>query len=344
MSLHNLFVTSWYSNKRWLRTLLPLSYLYRGLFYCHKLVYKVGIKKVFHAPIPVIVIGNLTVGGTGKTPFTIELARRLTALGYKPGIISRGYKGTKSASPLSVNGDSDPRIVGDEPILLATSTRCPVVIGAKRAAAITMLLEHFDCDLILSDDGLQHHAINKDIEVLIIDGQRKLGNGYCLPAGPLREPAKKLSQVDFVVYHQQPSTQDCYSFSLITKPIYNLKDTTLTVAAHELNKKNLYAVAALGHPERFFNSLTQMGLKIVKYPFPDHHQYQAADFSFLIEHDNVILTEKDAVKCRLFATSQFWVLPVEAQISNGFIRDFLYLLKLNYSAKNVPDLDVSTLR
>jgi tetraacyldisaccharide 4'-kinase len=313
----------WYSKNRWLLLLVPLSYLYQFFYRMHCLVYSLGIKKKFISCRPTIIVGNLTVGGTGKTPFTIALAKLLIAKGHKPGIVTRGYKGKSAVYPQYVEPESDPAIVGDEAILLASKTQCPVVVSPKRAEGIKLLLQNNQCDVILADDGLQHHAIQKDIEIIIIDGERKLGNGFCLPAGPLREPATRLSKVNFVVVNEK-ATAHKYSMTLKAGEIYNLQERNSKLPA-TINGV-VHAVAAIGNPERFFCMLYEMGFLIKEHSFPDHHSFREQDFSFCKRGDIVIMTEKDAVKCRPFAKSHFWVLPVEAVVNKHFLDDFEFEL------------------
>jgi tetraacyldisaccharide 4'-kinase len=311
----------WYTKHPISYALLPLSYLYRAAFLVHKYSYKLGLKKKFCSPIPVVVIGNLTVGGTGKTPFTIALAELLLKQGYHPGIISRGYKGTAKVYPQQVMAMSDPHLVGDEPVLLARKTACPVVVGPKRAAAIKLLLEQNHCDLILLDDGLQHHAVKKDIEIVIIHGQRKFGNGFCLPAGPLRESKTKLSKVDFCVYKENAMIEP-YSFSTEPGKIYNLLDPVVSVSPDFFRDQKIHAVAGIGHPQQFFTSLQRLGLNIIPHAFPDHHRFRSEDFLFDDQDLPIIMTEKDAVKCQLFSTKNFWILPIQTKLSEAFIKDF----------------------
>jgi tetraacyldisaccharide 4'-kinase len=346
----------WYSKNPWIFVLLPLSYIYLSAFKIHKLLYALNIKKIFKSPVPVIGIGNITVGGTGKTPFTIELAKLLLHAGYKPGIISRGYKGRAKEFPKPVTAKSDPDLVGDEPVLIAQRTNCPVVVAPKRSEAVMMLLRDYECDVILADDGLQHHALNKDMEIILIDAKRQYGNGFCLPAGPLREPISRLSSATFLVASGSSAKQDDtrssvasgssakqddtrssvangssakqgYTTFLKLDKIYNLKNHHLNFTPSYYQNKTIHAISGIGHPEQFFESLRNLGLNIIEHSFPDHHRFQKKEFMFCKNDDIVIMTEKDAVKCHHFATDNYWVLSVNAVISEPFIRDFMVKIK-----------------
>lgn len=330
----NIITKNWYKDattsgeeallRRWLDwrlLLLPLSYLYQLGFNIHKLLYKLSLKKIYHSPVPVIVIGNITVGGTGKTPFTIALAHVLKSQGYQPGIISRGYGGKHNKKATSVNEKSDPNLVGDEPVLIARKTTCPIVVAINRSVAIKKLLSEHQCNVLILDDGLQHHAIKKDIEIVLVDAKRKFGNGHCLPAGPLRESVKKLSKVDFVVFNGD--TDYPYQMHLNAENIYNLILPNLKFDQEVYAKKMIHAVAGIGNPQRFFKSLDDMSLKFVPHCFPDHHIFTLKDFELFEPDSIIIMTEKDAVKCQPFADQRFWVLPVKAQINATFMTDFL---------------------
>jgi tetraacyldisaccharide 4'-kinase len=325
--IEKFIITAWDTRNFLTFLLLPISYLYKLCFQFHKLCYRIGIKKQFVSSLPVIVIGNITLGGTGKTPLTIALVRFLIEQGYQPGIISRGYKGKAKAYPEWVTPASDPYLVGDEPVLIASKTGCPVVVSPQRAKAITMLLEKSRCDLIISDDGLQHHALKKDLEIILVDGERKFGNGWCFPAGPLREPIKRLSNADFVIYYNNRTSP--YFISSYQDAIYNLLEPSLILSTASLSNVTIHAVAAIAYPERFFNSLQQMGLRIKTYVFSDHHQLSEEDLLFCGTDDILIMTEKDAVKCRRFARSNFWVLPIYVEMNSRFKKDFLTCLGQN---------------
>ncbi|MBE9532886.1 MAG: tetraacyldisaccharide 4'-kinase [Proteobacteria bacterium] len=306
-------VSTWYQPHpiRWL--LSPLSLLYRIVITLRKALYKAGVFKQTKLTVPVIIVGNISVGGTGKTPFVIWLATQLQQAGFKPGIISRGYGGKAETYPQTVTPNSDPRIVGDEPIIITRQTACPMVVSPDRVEAGQQLLQQHDCDIIISDDGLQHYALGRDIEIIVVDGQRLFGNQYCLPAGPLREPLSRLYNIDFVV-HNTPRDTAAYGMSLQQGQAINLLDPTQTKALAEFNNQTVHAIAGIGNPDRFFDQLSQQGLTLIPHPFADHHPYQANDLQFN-DDSAILMTEKDAVKCTHFAHENMWYIPIEASIS-----------------------------
>ncbi|NQY26750.1 MAG: tetraacyldisaccharide 4'-kinase [Piscirickettsiaceae bacterium] len=306
-------VTTWYQPHpiRWL--LSPLSLIYRLIISLRKTLYNVGLFKQYKLSVPVIIVGNISVGGTGKTPFVIWLAKQLQQAGFKPGIISRGYGGKAASYPQTVTLQSDPTIVGDEPLIITRQTACPMVVSPNRVEAGLQLLHDNDCDIIISDDGLQHYALGRDIEIVVVDGQRLFGNHYCLPAGPLREPLSRLSYIDFIV-HNSASDSAEYTMNLTQGSAINLLDSTLTKPLAEFKSHTVHAIAGIGNPNRFFEQLSQQGLTLIPHAFADHHPYQVSDLQF--NDDNAILmTEKDAVKCTHFAHKNTWYIPIEASIS-----------------------------
>ncbi|MEQ1837676.1 MAG: tetraacyldisaccharide 4'-kinase [Candidatus Nitrotoga sp.] len=298
------------------------SFVFRIITVSRRLFYRSGILKSTKLPVPVIIIGNITVGGTGKTPLTLWLAQQLIKHGWHPGIISRGYGGS-NATPQAVNTDSDPAAVGDEPALIAQRKICPVWIGRDRAAAGQALLQaHPECDVILSDDGLQHYQLQRDVEVMLIDGVRKFGNGMLLPAGPLREPPSRLDSVDAVVLHGGGEAADAYSMKLQGDTFYNLLNPQITAKTADFRDTDNHAVAGIAAPERFFDYLRELGLRTRTHPYPDHHQFAADDFNFR-GAEAIFMTEKDAVKCATFADEKYWVLRVNAHLPPTFIKFIL---------------------
>jgi tetraacyldisaccharide 4'-kinase len=264
---------------------------------------------------PVVVVGNITVGGTGKTPLVLWLADYLAQQGLTPGIVSRGY-GASSSHPTAVTAPSDPAQVGDEPVLLAQRSTCPVWVGRDRPRAARALLEaHPRCDVIVSDDGLQHYRLARDVELVVIDGTRALGNGLMLPAGPLREPASRLRGVDAVVVNGGTravgSRERAFALKLEGDLFRNLLDPELAVGAGHFGGRRVHAIAGIGNPQRFFDHLRALGLVFTAHPFPDHHAYAPNELAFA-ECDAIVMTEKDAVKCARFAKENQWVLRVEA--------------------------------
>lgn len=266
-------------------------------------------------PVPVIVVGNITLGGTGKTPLTIAIVELLKAKGFKPGIVSRGYSSQIKNFPYSVTKNSSALAAGDEPLLIHLRTGAPVVIDPKRPRAAEYLLKNYNCDVIIADDGLQHYALQRDIEIVVVDGERKFGNGFLFPAGPLREPIKRLKTVDFVVMNTAKNNISELTMQLMPGVIHNLKTNIPIIDLKFFNDKNLIAIAGIGNPNRFFETLTQIGLKFQKQPMPDHYHYSKNDFQADAYY---LMTEKDAVKCQTFATERMFYLPVTAVISAEF--------------------------
>jgi tetraacyldisaccharide 4'-kinase len=306
----------WYTRSPWLLLLTPLSLIYRLVVSLRRSAYKFGIFRSTRVTLPVIVVGNITVGGTGKTPLVAWLADYLRGKGYKPGIISRGYGGAASNWPQQVRPDSDPAVVGDEAVLLAAKTGCPMSVAPDRVAAAAALIAHSDCDVILSDDGLQHYALQRDIEIAVIDGVRRFGNGFLIPAGPLREPVSRLQEVDLVVTNGLGNEQE-HRLGMKQGDAHNLLDPDKTSALHDFRTQTVHAVAGIGNPERFFRSLQQAGLQLETHAFSDHFPFQPDDIRFG-DGRPVIMTEKDAVKCRHFATANDWYVPVNAHMSDDF--------------------------
>ncbi|MEI7842875.1 MAG: tetraacyldisaccharide 4'-kinase [Gallionellaceae bacterium] len=297
--------------------LWPISVVFGILSTFRHFLYLTGILRSVKLPVPVIIVGNISVGGTGKTPFTLWLAQQLIDAGWHPAIISRGYTKTKQAkliTPHTVTLGSSPDVVGDEPLLMAQRNLCPVWIGRNRPAVAQALLQaHPECDVILSDDGLQHYRLERDLEIVLIDGNRRFGNNLLLPAGPLREPVARLFSADILVTNGGEAKADEYSMQLGGSQFYNLLNPTTVINAADFAGQRLHAIAGIGHPERFFNHLKQLGLAPQTHAFADHHQYSSADLKFE-DADAILMTEKDAVKCTAFATEQCWVLRVDAKI------------------------------
>ena len=307
----------WYRLTPWHVLLLPFSVVFGILASLRRFLYVLHLLPVVKLPVPVIVIGNITAGGTGKTPLVIWLANFLQEQGFKPGIVSRGYGGSNIGS-LEVTRQSNPVLVGDEPVLLARRCRCPVWVGRKRStAAKALLAANPDCNVVLSDDGLQHYRLHRDVEIVVVDGERKFGNGLPLPAGPLRELTGRLRSVDAVVVHDgEPAasaTAGSFTMRLAGETFYNLLNPDFKASAADLRGKKTYAVAGIGNPQRFFHQLQKLGLTAVARPFPDHHPYQPEDL-YAPDAEAIIMTEKDAVKCGSFADEKYWVLAVDAQV------------------------------
>ena len=268
-------------------------------------------------PVPGIVVGNISIGGTGKTPAVIALCAWLRRQGWRPGVISRGYGGRGLAAPQRVTAHSRPAEVGDEPVLIARRTGVPVVVSPDRRAAARYLLAQADCDILLADDGLQHYRLARDIEIAMIDGRRRLGNGYCLPAGPLREPPQRLRTVDFILVTDGPPQAGKYPLRLRLGDAWSLRDPACRRPLSAFAGAPVHAVAGIGHPERFFVALEAGGLGIVRHPFPDHHRFRPADLDFA-GAKTVLMTEKDAVKCEGLAAADAWAVPADAELPPAF--------------------------
>lgn len=318
-------VDIWYKDAFLGLLLLPFAYVFSDVVRVRRYLYRKGILKSHTLPVPVIIVGNITVGGTGKTPLIIWLADLLLKSGYKPGIICRGYGGLSESWPQIVNEHSDVNKVGDEALLIAKQTRLPVVIGPSRVYAAKKLLAEFDCNVVLSDDGLQHYKLNRDTEIAVIDGERRFGNGYCLPAGPLREPIGRLSSVDFVVVNGEIDEDHEFSMKFIGDMAVNMK-TEEQKLLQAFRGVECHALAGIGNPGRFFKLLETAGLTCTTHSFPDHYQFEHDDIEFG-DNKPVLMTEKDAVKCTQFAGLHHWYVPVKAVPEPAFGKQFLDLLK-----------------
>ncbi len=313
---------AWYEGHGGLWLLAPLSWLYGLISALRRRLFAWGLLKTRRFPVPLIVVGNITVGGTGKTPLTLALIERLQQEGFRPGVVSRGYGG-QTDYPARVGAYSTPAQVGDEPLLIALRSGVPVVVDPQRPRAVASLLQDSDCDLVLSDDGLQHYALGRDLEICVIDGQRGLGNGHLLPRGPLREPALRLGSVDLVVGNGgDAGLPGAYPMRLQAQPWQSLSADNIAPAPGS----TVHAVAGIGNPERFFAMLRQQGYQVLPHAFPDHHAFVAADLQFADDLP-LVMTEKDAVKCRALALRHAWYVPVSAELSPEFFDALLAKLR-----------------
>lgn len=313
----------WYGRSPIIWLLLPFSWLFFLIVRLRTRLYKLGLLKVTRFDVPVIIIGNITVGGTGKTPITMWLCQELRKRGFKPGIVSRGHGGQIGRRPAIVFAASDPIILGDEAVLMAKRTSCPVVVHPDRVAATRTLLE-LDVDIVLADDGLQHHRLGRDYEIAVVDGSRGFGNGYMIPAGPLREPKSRLKRIDQVMEQiglaekssvfRRHSDSETTRFRLVPSVARSL-DGSRTCSLADFSGQKLHAVAAIGNPDRFFNSLETFGLKLIKHPLRDHAALSPADVTFG-DDCPVIMTEKDAVKCRDLDAPHCWYVPVDVEFAD----------------------------
>ncbi len=318
----------WYSKTPVVWLLLPVSLLFWILSTLRRTLYRTGVFKVTYFPAPVIIVGNINVGGTGKTPLVIWLTQYLKKQGYSPGIVSRGYGGKDSREPYTVTTRSDPAIVGDEPWLLAHRCQCPVVVNRNRPLAVEHLLENSPCDIVISDDGLQHYALGRNIEIVVVDGQRRFGNGFCLPAGPLRETKGRLKSIDLIVNNGGPVKNSEYLMQLDGIEICGVNNNN-HMKRHPLSflkGQRVHAIAGIGHPKRFFKYLKDFGLTIIEHPFPDHHSFLEGDFEFKDQSLPILMTEKDAMKCQKFAKDNYWYLPVNALMTDKFETQLNHLL------------------
>lgn len=330
----NFWSNAWYARRPWLYLLAPFSVCYRGIVELRRWGYRRGVCRVTHFPLPVIVIGNVTVGGTGKTPLVLAIAQFLRAEGFSPGIVSRGYGGSATKTPQWVTADSDPAKVGDEAVLLAQYSHCPMVVCQNRVLAVRQLLAQSHCDVVLSDDGLQHYALGRSLEIAVVDGQRRFGNGWCLPMGPLRESLSRLSEVNLLVIQggtDRPLTLPldipAFNMTLQAGDIYNLSDPSRILLPHDVSG-SIHAVAGIGNPDRFFKQLRDLGFEVIEHPFADHHPYQAHELEFGAD-SIVIMTEKDAVKCRPFQDPRHWCLPIQAICDSGLLKTLKLHVKTN---------------
>jgi len=316
---------SWYKEMYISSALMPISMLYDDVVRFRSFLYRIGVKKKTKLDVPVVIVGNITVGGTGKTPLVLHLARLLTEQGYKPGIISRGYGGQADTWPQWVEQQSQPDQVGDEAVLMALRADCPIAVGPERVKAAQMLLDKSDCNIILSDDGLQHYALERDIEIAVIDGDRRFGNGYMLPCGPLREPIARLQKVDLIIVNGDAEEENEFSMKFDGELAVNLV-TKEEKLLSDFNWIPSHAVAGIGNPKRFFDLLEQKKIAIDCHAFQDHHQFVANDILF-DDDKPVLMTEKDAVKCFDFATEKHWYVPIKVIPQQSFLDKFLTLIK-----------------
>lgn len=306
----------WYNKHPLAYLLLPFSWLYTFVNVIRRFCYQSGIFAVNQIDVPIIIVGNISVGGTGKTPLVIWLAEYLKNKGYRPGIVSRGYGGKLSGKTQQVRTDSEPSIVGDEPILIAKKTTCPVAVAVERRKAAEELIAHCHCDIIICDDGMQHYSLGRDIEIAVIDGQRRFGNNHCLPAGPLREPISRLESVDFVVSKYKAARHE-HKMDYSYGDLISLTDTNSTMPVSELSGQTVHAIAGIGNPNRYFSYLRNQNITLIMHEFPDHYPFTAIDLQF-DDGLPVVMTEKDAVKCSAYANDKFWCLPIAATLSDSF--------------------------
>ncbi|MDT8281475.1 MAG: tetraacyldisaccharide 4'-kinase [Gammaproteobacteria bacterium] len=303
--------------------LLPLSWLYCVVSMIRRKLYQSNIIKSYAAAAPLVVVGNIVAGGSGKTPLLISLCEYIKANGYKPGVVSRGYGGNVTGVHQLTDSDAAAQ-VGDEPLMIQQRTQVPVVIGADRVAAVDYLLENNRCDIVLSDDGLQHYRMRRDLEIAVVDASRLFGNGFCLPAGPLREKVSRLQEVDLLVYNQVATNSEAVksnaetcSYALKFSEFIHLSKGDRFAPEHFAGR-SVHAVAGIGNPGRFFMQLRENEVEVTEHAFADHHAYQQSDFSGW-QDACIIMTEKDAVKCRHLALPDAWLVRVDVAMSEGLM-------------------------
>lgn len=312
MALADTLQSAWYEGRPapwWTR---PLASLYGAVSARRRRRFEQGKLPSVRLPVPVVVVGNITAGGTGKTPLTMALVEQLVSRGWTPGVVSRGYGG-RQREPVLLDDAPDPALYGDEPCLIR-SLGIPVAVGRDRPAAAQLLIAA-GCDVVLADDGLQHYRLVRDVEICVIDGRRRFGNGRLLPAGPLREPLSRLQEVDFRVCNGVPQAGE-FGMQLRGGEMVNLGDGERRPLS-AFAGRSVHAVAAIGHPQRFFDSLRAAGLSVTGHPFPDHHAFAPGELRF-DDAAPVLMTDKDAVKCRAFAAPDWWRVPVRAELPETF--------------------------
>jgi tetraacyldisaccharide 4'-kinase len=314
----------WYGRDPLAVLLAPLGWAFCAGARLRRWHYTRGLGRPVRLPVAVVVVGNLTAGGTGKTPLVVWIARFLGAQGWRPAVIARGYGGRSREWPQRVHPSSDPAEVGDEPVVLARRCGCPVVAGPDRAAAARLAIAGRGCDVVVSDDGLQALRLARDVEIAVVDGDRRFGNGRCLPAGPLREAPARLASVDLVVA-RGPALAGEVAMQYRPGPPRAVADEGVETTLASLATRPVHAVAGIGNPGAFFRRLRELGLRVIEEPFPDHHRFSAADLEFG-DGLPVLMTEKDAVKCRAFARRETWYLPIEAELDPAFGPRLLALL------------------
>jgi tetraacyldisaccharide 4'-kinase len=310
----------WYEGAITGLVLLPLSGLYWVVFKLRAIFFRLGIFRTYKAHAPVIVVGNITAGGTGKTPTVIWLVNELRGRGFTPGIVSRGYGGTKSGTSMRVDVDSDAAVVGDEPVLLARRGQCPVAVDTDRVRAAAMLVDD-GVNVIVADDGLQHLRLQRDYEICVVDGERGLGNRRLLPAGPLREPPQRLNSVDQVLVNGATEMPNAIAFELLANDASRLNGS-LARPLQGFRDSTVHAVAGIGNPLRFFDLLRAQGIQVIEHSFPDHAPITKAQIEFGDDF-NVFMTEKDAVKLGRNLPDKYWFVPVDLSMDPVKATEFI---------------------
>ena len=318
-------VDSWYKKSLWLYLLYPFSLIFSYLTSLRRKRFLTNKISSFKSEVPIVVVGNLTIGGTGKTPLVKYIVTELKNKGYKPGIVSRGYGG-KFKETLQVTSETPVKHTGDEAQILA-KLDVPFYIDKNRVRAVKKLSKNHDCDVIISDDGLQHYKMGRQVEIAVIDGKRRFGNNLTFPAGPLRESSKRIDTVDFIVNNSGPTEEGEYLMNISPTKFVHLKSGKSYSIENWPMHKQVHAVAGLGNPGRFFDLLDKLGFDIIRHPFPDHHNFLSSDI-FYLDHLPIVMTEKDASKCKDFDNNKIWYLKIDADLNNKFIDNLDKKLKL----------------
>ncbi len=322
MALTDRLLDAWYKGHPALTLLRPLEALYRRVVIGKRARFVAGQGSIYRAPVPVVVVGNITVGGTGKTPLILWMIDYCRRRGLRVGVVSRGYGAKPAALPWRVLAQQSAEQAGDEPLLIVKRTGVPLMIDPDRSRAVRALLACEPLDLILSDDGLQHYRLARDLELVLIDAARGLGNRRCLPAGPLREPVERLASVDALLYNgAHEDREDGYAFTLRPAALVNVRSGERQAVDYFPPGQALHAVAGIGNPQRFFNTLEGLHWRPVPHAFADHAVFSAQALAFTPALP-LVMTEKDAVKCSSFAAPDWWYLTVEAVPSPAFVSWF----------------------
>lgn len=336
MAISDRLLAAWYTGHPALALLRPLESLYRRVVQAKRARFLAGEGEIYRSAVPLVVVGNITVGGTGKTPLILWLIDHCQRRGVRVGVVSRGYGAKPPELPWRVTAQQSAEVAGDEPLLIVQRTGVPLMIDPNRGRAVQALLEAEPLDLILSDDGLQHYRLARDLELVLIDAARGLGNGRCLPAGPLREPAERLQSVDGVLYNgAEFDPQGCFAFRLQPTALVNLLSGERQPLDFFPVNQAVHAVAGIGNPQRFFTTLETLHWRPIAHAFADHAQYSEAALSFTPSLP-LVMTEKDAVKCRSFARPDWWYLAVDASPSPAFVAWFDTQLVRLLPARHLP--------
>ncbi len=337
--IHEILNNQYYKKSTWILIFLPLSFIYFAIISFRSWAYKAGIFKSIKMDVPVIVIGNITIGGTGKTPLAIWLLEAFLKIGMKPGLICSGYN-SNAKCPQKVSIDSEVLDVGDEALMIKLRFRklhninIPIFVGKKKALVGKALLKAYpDTNILISDDGLQHYELKRDFEIVVVDGDRKFGNGFLLPGGPLRERVAKINEVDALVLNgftknwKDEKIPLTYRMSCYSGMVVNCHDSNSVSDLDDL-KKEIVAITGIGNPERFFKQLNASGLKFKKVIFNDHHIFTESDFKDY-DHMDIIMTEKDAVKCKNFLQENLWYMPIFADVNEKLFKELIKKIRIN---------------